>query len=205
MTRREMLKMLLGGTLAAGLFSPTEASACLKRTTVHKVRKQCAERIAGSQLLSNADNGLCDGTLSFQNAHTGDFISIRYCDEKGRMDGSACRQLSHFFRCHWTGREIRISPRLFILLDAARKGLRAEEEPFLLYSGYRTPAYNRLLARRDGHVARNSFHTRGMAADVALPAVPLADLERIARNLGMGGVGRYGQFVHLDVGPIRHW
>ena len=197
--------MLLGGTLAVGLCFRTEAQACLKRTTVHDIRKRRPEKLSGSKMRLNANAGLCDGTLSFQNAHTGEFISTRYCDEKGRMDGSACRQLSHFFRCHLTGREIKISPHLFLLLDAARKGLRAEEEPFLLYSGYRTPAYNRLLARRDGHVARNSFHTRGMAADVALAGVPLADLERVARNLGMGGVGRYGQFVHLDVGPIRYW
>jgi len=200
-----MIKMLLGGALAFGMFPPMETEACLKRKTVHKARKHCTERMAGSQLLSNAGTGLCDGSLSFQNAHTGEAISIRYCDAKGRLDGSGCRQLSHFFRCLSTGREIKISPRLFLLLDAARNGLGVGEEPFLLYSGYRSPAYNRLLARRDGHVARNSFHTRGMAADVALPGVPLADLERVARNLGMGGVGRYGQFVHLDVGPVRHW
>ncbi len=46
------------------------------------------------------------GSLSFQNAHTGDFINIRYCDDKGRLDGSACRELSHFFRCHLTDRAL---------------------------------------------------------------------------------------------------
>lgn len=191
--------------MAFGMLPPPETAAALKRTGVHRVRRQRSKRMAGSRPLSNVISGLWVGSLSFQNAHTGDFINVRYCDDKGRLDGSACRELSHFFRCHLTGREIRINPRLFLLLDAARNSLEAGEKPFLLYSGYRSPAYNRQLARRDGHVARNSFHTRGMAADVALPGVPLADLEKIGRELGMGGVGKYGQFVHLDVGPIRHW
>lgn len=153
------------------------------------------------------DHNRCTGSgeLALRNAHTGESIHLRYLDPKGQLDGPACRQLSHFFRCHLTGREVRIEPRLFLLLDALRKGLRADGEPFFLYSGYRSPAYNRLLAKRDGHVARNSFHTKGMAADVALSGVPMGELERFARSLGVGGVGRYSEFVHLDIGPVRHW
>jgi uncharacterized protein YcbK (DUF882 family) len=183
----------------------TEAEANLKRLTGRDIRKQRFERMPGLEIVPNDDSALRTGKLSFNNAHTGDFINIRYFNEQGKLDGPACRELSHFFRCHMTGRETRINPRLFLLLDAVRNGLGAGEEPFLLFSGYRSPAYNRLLARRDGHVARSSFHMRGMAADVALPGVPLADLERLARSLGIGGVGRYGKFVHLDIGPVRYW
>ena len=91
------------------------------------------------------------------------------------------------------------------MLDAVRSRLGASERPYLLYSGYRSPTYNRLLARRDADVARKSYHIQGMAADIALEGVRLSHIEKAARNLCLGGVGKYGDFVHLDVGPVRRW
>lgn len=205
MTRREMLGTLLGGALAVVVLPRTEAEASRRRMTRRQVTTPHPQGIPGLTIPLNHRPCRYRGKLAFHNVHTGDSIDLRYLNEEGQLDGSACKRLSHFFRCHLTGWEVRIDPRLFLFLDALRNGLSADEQPFLLYSGYRSPAYNRLLARRDGHVARNSFHTQGMAADVALAGIPLADLEHLARSLGVGGVGRYGKFVHLDVGPVRHW
>jgi uncharacterized protein YcbK (DUF882 family) len=44
-----------------------------------------------------------------------------------------------------------------------------------------------------------------MAADVALEGVNLNDLHRMGLRLEKGGVGKYSNFVHLDVGPVRSW
>jgi len=47
----------------------------------------------------------------------------------------------------------------------------------------------------------------GMAIDIRLPGVPLADLRDAAMSLKDGGVGFYlsENFVHVDTGRVRHW
>ena len=47
----------------------------------------------------------------------------------------------------------------------------------------------------------------GMAIDIRLPGVPVADLRDAAISLGVGGVGFYprNHFVHLDTGRVRYW
>jgi uncharacterized protein YcbK (DUF882 family) len=48
---------------------------------------------------------------------------------------------------------------------------------------------------------------KGMAIDVFLRGRNLSQLHAAARAAGAGGVGYYPShgFVHLDVGPVRHW
>ena len=48
---------------------------------------------------------------------------------------------------------------------------------------------------------------KGMALDLALPGVKLADIREAAIELKLGGVGYYPSsgFVHIDTGPVRHW
>jgi len=47
----------------------------------------------------------------------------------------------------------------------------------------------------------------GMAADVRIGGMPLAQLQKAALVLRGGGVGLYPKsgFVHIDVGPVRQW
>ncbi|NSW88069.1 MAG: DUF882 domain-containing protein [Syntrophobacteraceae bacterium] len=147
----------------------------------------------------------CTGRLTLHNRNTGESIAVRYLDKKGRFDQNACARLNRFFRCHHTGTICRINPKLFVLLDSVRCRLGARERPYVLYSGYRSPEYNRVLKAEDPDVAKKSFHTRGMAADIAIEGVSLRDIRRSAKALKKGGVGIYDCFVHLDVGPVRHW
>lgn len=54
-------------------------------------------------------------------------------------------------------------------------------------------------------MARHSYHVRGMAADIWVEGVDLRDIAKVAKHLKAGGVGRYADFVHIDVGPVRNW
>jgi len=47
----------------------------------------------------------------------------------------------------------------------------------------------------------------GMAIDIRLPGVALADLRDAAQTLQVGGVGFYksDNFIHVDTGRVRHW
>lgn len=79
------------------------------------------------------------------------------------------------------------------------------ERPLVIASGYRTPQTNASL---EG-AAPASLHLRGLAADISLRGVPLADLANAAlwlsERLGIMGIGLYRRFLHLDIGPRRTW
>ncbi len=145
------------------------------------------------------------GKLSIYNKHTEEFLSVQYLDKKGRFDQKACRLLNRLFRCPYDNTVYPINYNLFLLLDEIRHRLRAKDRPYVLYSGYRSPTYNRILAHQDGGVARHSYHTKGMAADVELENVSLRAIGKIAKAVKEGGVGTYDNFIHLDVGPVRTW
>lgn len=147
----------------------------------------------------------CSGKLSFRNIHTKENLEIRYLTRKGKYDAHALAKLNYLFRCHFRGSTHRINPELFLLLDVVRSQLKVPERPYLLISGYRSPGYNRFLLRHGHGVARNSYHIKGMAADVRIHGVPLRDIREVATELKIGGVGHYSDFVHLDVGPVRYW
>jgi hypothetical protein len=73
--------------------------------------------------------------------------------------------------------------------------------PFYITSGYRSPSHN---ARVGG--ARNSYHMRGRAFDIARSSIPnvLSFLELAAKN-GFVGFGKYNSFIHIDTGSGRTW
>jgi len=77
--------------------------------------------------------------------------------------------------------------------------------PILVTSGYRTGATNERLRRQGIDAARNSFHLRGCAVDIQMPGVAPASMAGLGLLLGLGGVGVYANFVHLDTGPRRTW
>lgn len=80
-------------------------------------------------------------------------------------------------------------------------------EPVEVICGYRSPRTNAQLASQGRGVASNSYHTRGMAMDLAIPGRSLSGLRQTAAAMELGGVGYYPRagFVHVDVGPVRTW
>ncbi|MDD2316257.1 MAG: YcbK family protein [Desulfobacterales bacterium] len=181
MTRRNALKALFGGF--ASLYLPfwmqaADASARLPR---------------------------CSGKLSLYNMHTQEELSIAYLNSHGKLDPKALKQLDHFFRCHHNDRVSHIDPRLYMLLDTVQTRLGVHDRTIQLVSGYRSPEYNRMLRSRSSRVAKHSYHTKGMAADIQIEGVRLSDIKRTAMKIDAGGVGVYSEFIHLDVGPSRTW
>ena len=83
------------------------------------------------------------------------------------------------------------------------------DKKFNIISGYRSPRTNEWLRHQLGgrNVAKNSYHMKGMAVDINVDGVPLHKLRNIAMGLKRGGVGYYPHkgFIHVDVGPVRHW
>lgn len=96
-------------------------------------------------------------------------------------------------RCHLT----LVSPRLVDALQTLRALIAA---PLWITSGYRCLSHNALVGGR-----QHSFHTMGLAADIATaPPASLTELaESAARIPAVGGIGLYRQrgFVHVDVRP----
>ena len=145
------------------------------------------------------------GRITVTNLHTLETLRIRYLEKNGRFNAEALARLDHLFRCHYSGATKRIDPSLYLLLDRIHTRLEVGKRPFMLISGYRSPQYNRLLRARGKGVAKQSYHLRGMAADIHIKGLRLGQIRQTAMALAQGGVGTYNQFVHVDVGPVRHW
>lgn len=143
--------------------------------------------------------------LDFIQVRTGEVLSAAYW-RGGYYRPGALDRISYLLRDVPSGEVKPIDPRLIDFLCGLRRTLRSDA-PFLVVSGYRTPRTNRNLARRRSGVARHSLHTEGLAVDLLLPGRPLDVLAETARSFRAGGVGYYpaSHFVHLDVGPVRHW
>lgn len=144
--------------------------------------------------------------VAMRHLHTGETIELVYA-HGDRYLPEALSTLDHFLRDHYCGEVGRIDPLLHDLLYAVRQVL-GTDRPFQVISGFRAPRTNaHLKATRGGGVASRSLHMDGMAIDVRLEGVALADLRDAALSLRAGGVGFYPgeRFVHLDTGRVRHW
>ena len=146
-----------------------------------------------------------DRTLAFRNLHTDERVEVAYV-RRGRHDADGLATLNRVLRDWRTGDVAEMDVALFDLLWRLHRDV-GSSKPFDLISGYRSPKTNAMLADQSSGVSRKSYHTRAMAVDIALPDVRLASLRRTALGLAAGGVGYYPKsgFVHVDVGPVRHW
>lgn len=101
---------------------------------------------------------------------------------------------------------IRIDPKAIDIM-AAVQNLLETPEPFEIVSGYRSEKTNAMLRRRSRGVARNSYHTRGMAIDLTMKSRTVQQVSAAALSLNAGGVGKYtrSKFTHVDSGPVRDW
>jgi uncharacterized protein YcbK (DUF882 family) len=124
----------------------------------------------------------------------------------GRYLPGALADIDYILRDHRAGEIKPIDTRLLDLMCSLRANLEIRG-PFHVISGYRSPETNALLRNRGQGVARNSLHLQGKAVDIRLPGCELSVLRRAAMKLKGGGVGYYPSpnFVHIDVGRVRHW
>jgi uncharacterized protein YcbK (DUF882 family) len=143
--------------------------------------------------------------LSFYNTHTQENLDICYYLQ-GHYRTKALTQINYILRDHRTNEIRPIDTRLLDLLHDISSGLQ-NRSPFHVISGYRSPASNARLRRKYKKVAAFSLHMKGKAIDIRLPGCPTRRLREAALNLRRGGVGYYPRtdFVHVDVGRVRHW
>ena len=101
------------------------------------------------------------------------------------------------FLCNDGSDAIKIDSDLPPILQQIRDHFNA---PVHINSAYRTPAYNAKV----GGVS-NSYHTKGMAADIVVSGVSAKRVAQYAETLNCGGIGWYERkkFVHIDTRPKR--
>ncbi len=146
-----------------------------------------------------------DRKLSFYNTHTGEKLSATFWSDGNYLD-DGIEEISWLLRDHRAGISSSMDPKLLDLLYQLQGTVEHQGE-FHVISGYRSPATNELLNKRSSGVAKRSYHMLGQAIDVRLPGFDTSQLRKAAIALKGGGVGYYSSsdFVHLDVGSVRHW
>jgi uncharacterized protein YcbK (DUF882 family) len=146
--------------------------------------------------------------LRFYHTHTGERLNVVY--RRGdQYIPEALDELDHYLRDHRTGDVRHFDPRLFDLLYDLTASLGNSGGEIDVICGYRTPWSNEFLRTRNPHtgVAQHSLHMQAEAIDIRLRGVSTSELRDAALRLHRGGVGYYrsSDFVHVDVGRIRHW
>ncbi len=146
--------------------------------------------------------------LHLHHLHTGESLDVVYRVGDEYIP-SAIAQLNHFLRDHRTQDASHYDPREFDVLHNVLAKLGRPNSTIDVVCGYRTPWSNNFLRTRsaDTGVAQHSQHMLAKAIDIRIPGVATKRLRDVAMSLQAGGVGYYptSQFVHVDVGPVRHW
>ena len=168
-----------------------------------------ATAVIAAPTMSNAF-GLLKGAgdirrIRMYSGRTGESLDTIYWIE-GEYIPEALDEINHFMRDWRTGDRRTMDPRTVDIMAAAHS-LMEVSEPYMLLSGYRSPATNAMLRSRSKGVARNSLHMQGQAADLRLKSRSVGQMAKAAEVCASGGVGRYSRsnFVHMDCGPVRHW
>ena len=165
-------------------------------------------RLLGASMLWPASTALAvqgprRRELRMANLHTGEDLDLTYRTGDA-YDPAAVREINQFLRCPHTGQvadiDLAVVDLLWDVCRKARPGARVQ-----IISGYRSPEYNEYLRQKGRQVAKHSLHMEGLAIDFAVPGTRPRRLARIARELAVGGVGTYPDFVHIDSGPVRYW
>jgi|ERR1700682_812092 len=144
--------------------------------------------------------------IRLYNTHTNEHIDVVYKEGEEYVP-EAIADLERFLRDTRTGEVHPFDPKLFDLLTDLTATVGKADAEIDVVCGYRTPETNRMLRRRSRRVAKHSLHMQAMAIDIRLPGISAMELRNAALSLQRGGVGYYRRrgFVHVDVGPIRHW
>ncbi len=185
---------------------------CLDKANRNRVRWILATSAlsfwAGLFLPSTTETAIANGdtrTIYLHHAHRNESIAATY-RVNGHYDTAVLQQLNHFLRDWRNDDEINMDPRLFDVVWEVYRTAGANDEIQVL-SAYRSPQTNAMLRRRSRAVAEHSQHMLGKAMDTTMPDMSMEKLREIGMRMQRGGVGYYPNenFVHLDVGSVRHW
>ena len=143
--------------------------------------------------------------IRMYSGRTGERIDMIYWID-GKYIKDAVKEVNYFMR-DWRSDQVKTIDLRTLDIMAASHSLMDVSEPYMMLSGYRTPATNALLRSRSRGVARNSLHMQGQAADLRLQSRSVGQIFAAAKACNAGGVGKYSgsNFVHMDCGQIRSW
>lgn len=143
--------------------------------------------------------------IRMYSGRTGEQIDTIYWIE-GEYIKEVMKEINHFMRDWRSGDKVKIDARTVDILAASHR-LMDVSEPYMMLSGYRSPATNAMLRSKSRGVAKNSLHMVGQAADLRLKSRSVGQMAKAAAACASGGVGRYSRsnFVHMDCGPVRSW
>ena len=143
--------------------------------------------------------------IRMTSGRTGESIDTIYWIE-GEYIPEVMKEINHFMRDWRSDETIKMDPRNMDIIAATHR-LMDVNEPYMLLSGYRSPATNAALRASSRGVAKNSLHMKGQAADLRLKSRSVGQMARAAQVCSAGGVGTYSRsnFVHMDCGPVRTW
>ena len=143
--------------------------------------------------------------IRMYSGRTGESIDTIYWIE-GEYIPEVLKEINHFMRDWRSDDVMKMDPLNFDVMAAAHR-LMDGSEPYMLLSGYRSPATNAMLRSNSRGVAKNSLHMKGQAADLRLKSRSVGQMARAAKACSGGGVGTYSRsdFVHMDCGPVRTW
>lgn len=144
-------------------------------------------------------------SLKLHNALTGEDLEVEYWAE-GEFVPDALQALNHFLRDPHNGKVAEIDAELFDFIHDIAGKLGAKGT-INITSGYRSPATNDRLRRRNSAAVKGSFHVKGKAVDIRIPGHSINSVRQAALNLRRGGVGYYprSRYIHIDTGPVRSW
>jgi uncharacterized protein YcbK (DUF882 family) len=147
-----------------------------------------------------------ESRLRLFNTHTRERLNVVYRRD-GVYDPKALAKLDIFLRDYRVDKVKHYDPQLFDLLTELAAKVRRPEAEIHVICGYRTQGSNGRLRSRSSAVAKNSLHMKAEAIDIRLPGVRTSSLRDTALALRRGGVGYYASsdFLHVDVGRVRHW
>ena len=143
--------------------------------------------------------------IRMYSGRTGESMDTIYWIE-GEYIPEVIKEINYFMRDWRSNDAIAIDMRTVDIMAASHR-LMDVSEPYMLLSGYRSPATNAMLRSKSRGVAKNSLHMVGKAADLRLKSRSVGQMAKAAAACASGGVGRYSRsdFVHMDCGPVRSW
>ena len=143
--------------------------------------------------------------IKMYSTRTGEALNMIYWIE-GKYIKEALAEVNWFMR-DWRQNKMQVIDIRTVDIICASQQLLDTSSPFLMLSGYRTPATNSLLRSNSRRVARKSLHMSGQAADLRMQGKSVRQIARAASSCAAGGVGRYSNsnFVHVDCGENRLW
>ena len=106
----------------------------------------------------------------------------------------------HEFECRDGSHLVMLDEKLLELLQKMRD---AAGQPIMVYSGYRTPAYNKQVGG-----APTSQHLYGKAADISIVNMTVDQMAELGERCGADGIGKYYKqgFIHVDTrGHKARW